>query len=752
MERRKVSAGTLASAALVVALLPNGIAVGADLDRMLTLRVEASFPAGSPATVQVTQLSGDGEIVGIDSLALGAGDLGVPFRPGAELVQVSSPVHEPCERPLPRQLPLECRLGQKVIVIPPGPVEERWRIWRRPREGGAFREIAPLPEGWGRGFAVSKSTADFVAAPAGGCAALTLGASVGSTPGLSLQARVPTRPYALRARFVEPTGGGISDVPVVEHVRPEDREPTATESAWAAWYGSRAAAPQKDGTLLLEPLPCETASLQLSFPGRQPVAINGSRAVAGLLDLGDIALPRLATLEVMVELNLEGVEGKPVGLKGTLMRPQKGLQAPKRGNRFDRTATGPGNNVSLSLFPGEWLIAVTVDGKAVAERTVRLSEGQAASETIRVGPVRVSGRVEARKKAVEGVTLVASYFSDGRNPLAQTVSDDRGEFEMVIPGTGGPFLVGMRAPGGSSSVRQVDPSKDDLEGLVLSLPNGSTIVFVKDATTGLPVPDVPVVLRLVSTMGDGKAYANPEGRTGPDGRVAFSQLEDGELTVLWAGDQNWLPDRTTLGQVCRMSGSEQEESEVEVRVRPARKARVRLSGTSAGAGGVLMGPFESAGGSESLRRWSASADGVVEVHVLRGVRTLFAAYAAGSRVQFFFVEPQEDEKTVVLTPARPAPLLSFTFAGEGRRTVGIEFGFSGQTFPAGWMSAAFAASGCSTTIPERPGSFQLDQCLENGVYTLSAIEPASGRRTPLVPGVVALQDGNLIALTVPDSK
>ena len=54
-----------------------------------------------------------------------------------------------------------------------------------------------------------------------------------------------------------------------------------------------------------------------------------------------------------------------------------------------------------------------------------------------------------------------------------------------------------------------------------------------------------------------------------------------------------------------------------------------------------MGPFESAGGSESLRRWSASADGVVEVHVLRGVRTLFAAYAAGSRVQFFFVEPQE---------------------------------------------------------------------------------------------------------------
>lgn len=737
--------------ALVAAGALSAIFAGSDTLQMVSLDVEAEFPPGLRPRVEVAQLLSDGTVVATHTVEVMRGRATVPASPGAVTARISTPIHDGCELELNAKRRLQCKLVARGMIVPPEPVSE-WRLWGRKEGSASFRELPQLPEGWGRGFALAKGSSDLVVARKSGCATMYLGKQVGDVAALPQGASENRRPSGFRVRFVTPQGDGIPDAPELTMYHPPDRVATTAEAAWSEYLRTLRLPAAKDGSLAVAPVPCEGGAIEVTFPERQPVVISPRADSRGVVEIGEIILPRLACLTVSAAVSFEGATGKALSVAGSLLRAPRGLQMPKRNSSFALDAVGPGVPFTVHVFPGEWRLAVKVEGKTFGERVVHLAEGDSLDESILVGPVRVAGTVESKGKPARDVSIHASYYSDGSNPRGTTMTDERGAFEMVIPGAGGQFMLGLLPPSGSPTLRPIDPAKDNIEELRLSLASGETSVVVREAATGHPVSGVQVVLRLIAASTG--AYTYPKGVSDESGRVRFSELEEGDLTVIYAGDEKWLPDRSSLGKVCRLRGKDDEAPpESDVLVRAARKVRIRVNGAGAASSQAgVLGPFDAAGGRDSLRSAPVSADGTAEIQVLRDASVLLAAYARGSRVQFFRVESDQEEHTVTLLPIRAEPTLEFRFLGDRRRTIEPVLGIDGLRLPLAWIASAFLAAGCTTTIPAPSGGIPFDQCLGNGSYAIEANEYASMRSVLVAPSRVTLQENSSITLAVAEPE
>lgn len=683
---------------------------------------------------------------------------GIPVTVEGELrdgwrIEVSSPVHEPC-----LVAPGEgasCRLrGRRPFS--PSVAGEGTELWVRAAGAKGFSRLPPVPAEWGGGFAIPEGMRDLAILPRRACASLFTGLVAGPESDLPRPASNPTRPGALRARFLSTTGEPIGDRPAVTLVaRGGISDPPSLE-AWDALLSSLPLEQLKDGTLTVSAVPCEGGVIRVAFPGRQPVALAPRRPpTEGLIDIGVVNLPRLVplTARVLVESD-EGERDTDLVLRGRLLLGPEGTAMASSGREFEKPFDSTSSVVEVQLFPGEWRVELRRGGRTLGERVLLAREGDELDETFTMAILELAGRVERHDGSpVADVAVAAFYLTDGERAVDGTRTSEDGAFRLRFRHAGGPVNVVASPPDGGHQFVRVDPSSDDLERLRIRLGGAEFRVDVLHAITRKPVPGVMVVLKhsprrplALARTADRKpetVETFPRRETDDEGNAVFAQLEDGLVAIEYVGGETWLPDERTYGPAVELSKTYSEHA-VTVTVTAGHSVSVRLS-----SGGIPAFPGEIVGplspGARNPRSYPVAANGEARVVVPEGPPSLFGAGASGKRARFFTVGPTKNEVGIELAPRRLASDLAVS-SPAGPERVALVLSAGGSELPPEPVSRLLGLGGCSSLLlPSPPLPF--DVCLEDGVYSISGALLPSGERTRIVPEVISV-GGGPIHLTV----
>jgi hypothetical protein len=461
---------------------------------------------------------------------------------------------------------------ERIVVIDPFPGETPGAVWARALAAPGFVKLAPNPPDMPRGFSLAEGLYDLVLAPPGGCAFLGSSMVVSSPQSVGTVRAPGGRRAAVKARFVNPHGGAITDTAAIEPIPLADQAPTDPFLwAWKSFFRDFGFQQSKDGTITLSPVPCEPYSFVVKFRNRPPALLETSRGADEVLDLREIILPELGSVSVRVEDQLEDqTTPRRYDLRGMIMKSGPGPAPEGASRKVEQKFRSPHEAVSIDLLPGTWLLELRVDERTRAEHTVTIEEGEQRDELFVLQALRLSGRVEsASGMGVGEVRLDVAYGNDGMFPLVRTTSDERGIFTATIPYGGGALFLTVSPPGGSHRFVHVNPAKEDVENLRIRLADGRVTVIVRDSATGAPVPGVKLLGSHTVYQGERPigSVMNAMATTDTSGRYTFSALDEGILKI-WSVESNeWTIEPASEGRQARIRVGDPEHV-IEVRVTP----------------------------------------------------------------------------------------------------------------------------------------------------------------------------------------
>lgn len=470
------------------------------------------------------------------------------------------------------------------------------------------------------------------------------------------EAPVPGARVAVRA--AEPLSGRSRDGETVDEERP-----------------SRTLETGADGLALISGLADTVVDAELRHPERVRTTLPGISSSPGTLELREIALGRGAVLEAEIRVDGEAAAGWRCSV---LDRTRASLGRSRELGTMEAGEDGVCRQERLPEGP-VWLRVTPPEGKAAAEREVRLIDGETSSLVLHLSPIRVEGEVRKGEEPGDGYRIRiypikeqgATYFAE---PVAETVTDDEGHYEATLWDEG---LHGFRLadPAG----RTADTERADVQGPITRVDfrmAAGDIEGVVVRPGGDPVAGATVSVRW--EMGSSPSSAR-EVRSGADGifRLPLERAAGGlQVTARHPG---YEPDtvRLTLAE-------DVGPPTLVLTLRPDQLLHGRVVTAAGGpAAGVLV---MSSGGRSSLGSEApATSDGKGRFDVTRSTGGPTRLYATGPGCPLMTERvPAEAPEPVVLTCAPESGTLQLQFVnpdGEPVSGVSVALRRGGDIFP-----------------------------------------------------------------------
>ncbi len=468
-------------------------------------------------------------------------DLRLPVPCGEAAVRVSA------EEFVPRTVRVAASTGRVGVVLeryaqlvlgagPPGTPPPA--LWWRPA-GGRARRLEP--DGSRRVRLVAEE----------GCLGVLAGdrepvlLPLEPGPGEELAAPPASRAPGtyLRGAVVDGEGHAVS---ARVRVRPDGERPLASDACRALGeeLGLLATFTGNDGDFRLGPLPGGVWTVEVSAEGHatRTVTVRG-RPGGGEVDLGEIRLPGIASLEIA--LDASGCpEPPPYRVR---VDREVGGWADQRA-RWHREASveadGERPVVLEGLQPGSYRVRVDRPrGRLSAVEFVELTPGSTQRVVVHLQPFSVTGVVRRDGSPVAGARV--RFLLEGASVEREADEDGRYRVSLWTPGD---YAVLASAPDDPTPypthLDLTDAGPGDERTLDIDLPSRQVAGVVVERDTGRPVAGATVALSETGTAtGVRRSQAV---RTGEDGSFRFTNLMEGPPVSVTASAEGFLPQTVTV--------------------------------------------------------------------------------------------------------------------------------------------------------------------------------------------------------------
>ncbi|MFI9809114.1 MFS transporter [Streptomyces sp. NPDC052301] len=221
------------------------------------------------------------------------------------------------------------------------------------------------------------------------------------------------------------------------------------------------------------------------------------------------------------------------------------------GRQLGRAVSGADGDYTLAVTgPGTYVLIGAAGARQPQAVTVVVGDEPVEYDLALSGTVALTGSVRdaADGRPLAGALLVAT---DVRGEVvASGTSDADGAFALaeLVPGT---YTLVVNAPGHRPAALPVDVTPGATEPCEIRLEPGARVHGVITTATGRPLGDAKVILL------DSAGNVTGSAVTGPDGAYGFTDLDNGEYTVIASG---YAPVAASL----RVDGSGTTEFDVEL--------------------------------------------------------------------------------------------------------------------------------------------------------------------------------------------
>ena len=707
--------------------------------------VRGDFPEGRPAVVRAELLGPEDAVLTVTEVPANGKASLTAVPPDAIEVRFSSPVHEECVASLDLGLEeIACELSPLPVIRPFGKGDGR--VWvRRVSPPSSFVSIPELEREWGGGFAVPRGTLDVVLAPRGSAASMYRLAEASTLQPGREGGREKPGPGRLVARFIGPDGMELRSRPrltVETFIRPR-REQQLELDSWNAFY-EKNGVENSGPSVVIEPLPDESVSFTVEFPGHPGVRIGSrGRALDGTVDLGVVRVPRPTAVGVSLRTELSpGQLPAALSFELRLVHPVPGIRPPAKSPSLRRDAVVGGRTRFEGLLPGEWLLSVRAADEVVGELPLHLAEGpDNAAEVLLTREVVMGRFLDDEGKGIGSAIVGLSrsrYSTKGRR---NERTDDEGSFRLEFLHAGGEVAV-WALPGEDCalSAESLDPRGPGAMDVVLRTRGKSSRILVSDASTAKPIGNADVEIDFSIEGGVNGSFRRKTSSS--DGTLRLCNFGAGKFT--FSARAEGYEERTV-----ETTRDPLRPEDVRIALRPAARVRGRVYGAS-GAPAVLASVFGplSAGlpDEEEPRSVRTDQSGAFVLDVPPDEGPVFVAVAApGHRLALRWLRPGPEENAVILMSAGADDVVTTLFS-DGVPIRGAYFALvaGGIRVPTALLAAATAAGGCSFEPASRDGRSLFGGCVEPGTYDLFArvfrsggagYLPLGSYQFPLPPGI-----------------